>query len=178
MLRLAALAVVAAGSLARAQAAPELDVTLGPAVKARFSDLGRSDLEAERDAMQRTLASMVASSAHPPAAVHLVIEDIEPNRATSHQLGLSPNLSATGTFGLGGAAITGEVVAPGGASLPVRYRSFQSDLRFEQDFTTWGEADRAFDTVARSVAQGRPLDDGGQWPPPHRPQTPTGSLLR
>ncbi len=108
--------------------------------------------------------------------MHLIIQDIAPNRPTSHQLGLSPGLSQA-SLGLGGAAVTGEVVGTDGVSHPVRYRFFQTELRNETNFTTWGDADDAFDTVARAIASGHPPDQQGAWPPPRQPRAPTGTRL-
>ncbi len=109
-------------------------------------------------------------------AVHLVIQDIQPNRPTSGQLGLSAGLSAA-SIGLGGAAVTGEVVTADGKRTPVRYRFFQDELRNETNFTTWGDADDAFDTVAHDIASGRPPNDTRSWPPPRPPRAPTGTRL-
>ena len=73
--------------------------------------------------------------------------------------------------------MTGEVVRADGTRLPVRYRFFQDELRNETNFTTWGDADDVFDTVARDIAAGRPPDDQGAWPPPRPPRAPTGTRL-
>ena len=59
----------------------------------------------------------------------------------------------------------------------MRYRFFQDELRNETNFTTWGDADDAFDTVAHDIAAGRPPNDKGSWPPPRRPRAPTGTRL-
>ena len=108
--------------------------------------------------------------------VHLVIVDIEPNRPTSAQLGASTQLRQ-GSFGLGGAAVTGEVVLADGRSLPVRYRFFQDELRNEVNFTTWGDADQAFDQVAALIAAGRPPNDQATWPPAHHARPMTGTRI-
>ncbi len=153
-----------------------VDVQLGPAVQARTDELGRSELESQRRELQQQVQQAVARSRHGPAQVRLVIQDIQPNRPTSKQLGLSAGLSEA-SIGLGGAAVTGEVWLADGTRLPVRYRFFQDELRNETNFTTWGDADDAFDTVAHDIAAGRPPDDKGSWPPPRPPRAPTGTRL-
>ena len=173
-------AILAVGGVVRAQApvgAPGgVDVQLGPAVQARADELGRSELDGQRRELQHEVEQAIARSGRAPVTVHLVIQDIEPNRPTSGQLGLSTGLSST-SFGLGGAAVSGEVVRADGTRLPVRYRFFQDELRNETNFTTWGDADEAFDTVARDIGSGRPPNDSRAWPPPHPPRAPTGTRL-
>ena len=175
-LGLAISALVATGGLAVAQAPAQVDVQLGPAVQARGDELGRSELDGQRRELQQQVERAIARSPRAPAKVRLVIQDIQPNRPTSRQLGLSSGLSSA-SVGLGGAAVTGEVVLADGTHLPVRYRFFQDELRNETNFTTWGDADDAFDTVARDIAAGHPPDDKGPWPPPRPPHAPTGTRL-
>ena len=106
----------------------------------------------------------------------MVIADIEPNRPTSAELGASPQLRLN-SFGVGGAAITGEVVTADGRRLPVRYRYFQDEFRNEANFSTWGDADQAFDDLAASIGNGRVPDDPRPWPPPHPPRAVTGTRI-
>ena len=172
---LAAITVGAAG-VAVAQTPPTVDVQLGPAVQDRLYDLGRDELRSQADYLRKDVSAAVARSARPPASVHLVIADIEPNRPTSAQLGASPQLRQT-SFGTGGAAVTGEVVTADGRSLPVRYRFFQDQIRDETNFTTWGDADQAFDELAARIGEGRVPDDPRTWPPPHRARAVTGTRI-
>ena len=153
-----------------------MDVQLGPAVQARADELGRSELDSQRLELQQQVARAIARGPRRPTQVRLIIQDIQPNRPTSSQLGLSAGLSSA-SLGLGGAAVTGEVVLADGTRLPVRYRFFQDELRNETNFTTWGDADDAFDTVAHDIAAGRPPNDKGAWPPPRPPHAPTGTRL-
>ncbi len=171
---LAMSAILVMSGTARAKGPGQVDVQLGPAVQARAVELGRSELESQRRELQQQVEHAVGL--HGPAQVRLVIQDIQPNRPTSSELGLSAGLSAA-SFGLGGAAVTGEVVQADGTRLPVRYRFFQDELRNETSFTTWGDAEDAFDTVARDIAAGRPPNHTRSWPPPRPPQAPTGTRL-
>jgi hypothetical protein len=171
-------AVLCAAMAGAAQAAPAtaINVQLGPAVQRRASELGQSELDEQVRYLKRDILSAVDRSANPPAQVRLVIEDIEPNRPTSAQLGASPGLRQAGV-GLGGAAVTGEVVMQDGRRLPVRYRFFQDQLLAETNFTTWGDADQAFDDLASAIGAGRPPSQTGSWPPPHMPRAVTGTRI-
>jgi hypothetical protein len=171
-----AMVLAAPASLACAQGQTTVDVQLGPAVQAREGELGRDELQAEADYLRKGVAGALARSADSPSAVHLVIADIEPNRPTSAQLGASAGLRQS-SFGLGGAAITGEVVERDGRTAPLRYRFFAPDLQTETNFTTWGDAEQAFDDVAGSLRRGRIPDDRSTWPVPHPPRTPTGTRI-
>ncbi len=166
-----------AGVAVSARAQPStVDVQLGPAVQSRSDELGRDELEEQAAYLRRDVQAALAHSAAPTATVRLVIADIEPNRPTSAQLGTSPQLRQ-GSFGTGGAAVTGEVVTPDGRSRPVRYRFFQDQIRDEANFTTWGDADQAFDDLAAQLSKGRAPDDPRAWPPPHRARAVTGTRI-
>jgi hypothetical protein len=171
-------AALLAGSAAVAQAQPAPDVTvqLGPAVERRAAELGRSELDGQVDYLRHGVMSAIARSASPPAQVRLVIEDVEPNRPTAAELGASAGLRQAG-LGLGGAAVTGEVMTRDGRRLPVRYRFFQDQILAETNFTTWGDADDAFDQVARGIGEGRPPSQTGAWPAPHPPRILTGTRI-
>ena len=153
-----------------------VQVDLGPAVADRAGDLGRTELQREADYLRTGVERLLSRRHERPALVHLTIADIEPNRPTSAQLGASTQLRAD-SFGVGGAAITGEVVLADGRKLPVRYRYFQDQLRDESNFTTWGDADEAFDTLAGLIAAGRIPNDPKTWPPSHVARAVTGTRI-
>ena len=153
-----------------------VQVDLGPAVADRAGDLGRTDLQQQADYLKTNVERLLQRRKERPSLVHLIIADIEPNRPTSAQLGASTQLQEN-SFGVGGAAITGEVVLADGRRLPVRYRFFQDQLRDEANFTTWGDADEAFDNLASLIAAGRVPDDLKAWPAPHVAKAPTGTRI-
>ena len=172
----ALLSLMTAGAAVAQPAPAAVDVQLGPAVQARVGELGRTELDQQRLYLQKEVVSALSRSRTPPAEVHLSIADIEPNRPTSAQLGMSTQLRES-SFGVGGAAVTGEIVTADGRRIPVRYRFFQDQLRNEVNFTTWGDADQAFDEVAAAIGAGRPPNDSGVWPPPHRARAVTGTRI-
>ena len=167
----------AAGTGVHAQGQGVVDVQLAPAVQARAAELGPQALRDQQQYLRQSVARALARSHDRPASVRLVIEDLQPNRPTGAELGRSPALSQGGSFGLGGAAVDGEVTMGDGRSLPVRYRFFPANLQVETNFTTWGDADQAFDDVAQAIGSGHPPDQRGAWPPPHPPSIPTGTRL-
>ena len=173
------LTVVAAGlgvfGAARAQGL--VSVQLSPAVQARATELGRDELASEQRYLEHAVRQALARRPRPPVSVSLTIEDIQPNRPTSAQLGARASLSRAGSAGLGGAAITGELVDAAGARHPVRYRFFPQNLADETDFTPWGDADQAFDELAHDIGAGHPPDDERSWPPSGAPGVPTGTRL-
>ncbi|MGC1304224.1 MAG: hypothetical protein WA840_17795 [Caulobacteraceae bacterium] len=170
------LAPAIAPGLAMAQApAPQVAVTLGPAVQAREGDLGRSDLDQiSRDLARQVRLAAVRSQA-PISQIDLVIQDVQPNRPTPAQLGRSVGLSPN-SFGLGGAAITG-VMTIGGEQKPIRFRYFQTDRRDEFNFDTWGDTSQAFEMLSDRIARGQAPYEGKAWPPPHKAQTLTGTRI-
>ena len=173
----AAATMILGGGVACAGAAPvSVDVQLGPAVQARANELGPTELDEQRAYLRKDILAALARSPNPPAQVRLVISDIEPNRPTSAQLGVSTQLQQT-SFGTGGAAITGDILTADGRHIPVRFRYFQTQLRNEVNFTTWGDADQAFDDLAGAIGAGRTPNDTGVWPPPHRVRAVTGTRI-
>ena len=168
--------IVSAVTTVGVHAQATVTVGLGPAVKARLDELGRAELLQQSVYLQSSVRQAIGARHTQLAAVDLDIVDIEPNRPTSAQFGASAQLSRS-SFGVGGAAITGEVVTEDGRHIPVRYRFFQDQLRDEQNFTTWGDADQAFDDLAHAIAAGRAPDDNRSWPPVHGARVLTGTRI-
>lgn len=89
--------------------------------------------------------------------LHLVIDDARPNRPTLREMSSKPGLSYS-SFGVGGARISGTYRAASGASTPVDYSWYETDIRWAHHNSTWGDADRAFDRLATRLAKDR-FDD-------------------
>lgn len=176
MVVVACFASLAFAGAAGAQAAPQVSVGFGPAVEARANGLGREELDEQRASLERQVVRQIEFAHAPIRRVDLQIVDIQPNRPTSRQLGDSATLNAD-SFGLGGAAIVGEVTTDQGVVLPVRYRFFPPNLANETNFDTWGDAQSTFAIVARGIGKGDPPDQRNAWPAPTRPYALTGSLI-
>lgn len=157
-MKLFAAAVLGVTALATgALAAPNsVHVTIGPQLQSRAQLLGQRDLDGLASELQRdVMREMAVSSALQGAeSIDLVIVDATPNRPTFRQLTRTPGLSAE-SFGIGGATIEGVVRHADGTTRPVRYRWYESDIRFARHNATWQDAERAFDMFARDLARAR-----------------------
>lgn len=153
-----ALLTAAAGAAAAQDRRPgvaNVTVSIGQSMQQKVGDYGQRDV----DELTRELAKAVGTAvdrAHggeAPNQLQLVLEDATPNRPTPHQLGENASLSAN-SIGLGGAWVDGAVAFADGRKVPVSFSFYESDLRNELAPSTWGDADRAFDMLARRLAKG------------------------
>ena len=77
---------------------------------------------------------------------------MKPNRPTFKQLGDKPGLSMQ-SFGVGGAAITGRIVAADGSEKPLSYHWYETDIRQASNNWVWSDAEWTFDRFARKLAR-------------------------
>lgn len=155
LLALSAAALLASATTALAAPA-SVNVTVGPELQKKFektlglreADLLTKDL---RTAVEKSLANRAA---YDGARVELVLADARPNRPTFKQLGDTPGLSYE-SFGVGGAAIEGRVVAADGTETPVDYKWFETDIRQARHNWVWSDAEWTFDRFARRLARGQ-----------------------
>ncbi len=164
---LAALSGAALAGAAHAQQAPQINVSIGPALEARADDFGARDLDELRTDLRDEVTHAFAHARYAPARVDLVIEDATPNRPTFAQLSRSTGLSMR-SIGVGGARITGTLVGPDGVVRPIRYQYYETDLWQERGAVTWSDADRSFMMLAGELAEGHvPNKFVGPGPQPH-----------
>ena len=147
--------VVASSALAAPAA---VSVTLSPELQTKAeSNYGLRDVnqlaEELRSDAERALAK---TGAYADARVELVIADVIPNRPTFKQLGDKPGLSFE-SFGVGGAAFTGRIVAADGSETPLAYKWYESDIRDAYGNSTWRDAEWAIDRFAARLARGQTL---------------------
>jgi hypothetical protein len=81
---------------------------------------------------------------------------VRPNRPTFKQLGDVPGLSMQ-SFGVGGAAIEGRIIAADGTETPIAYRWYETDIREIRAHWVWTDAETTFDRFARRLAKGQEL---------------------
>lgn len=136
---------------------PLINVSIGPALQARAKEFGARDLDDLRGDLRDEVTRAFAHARYVPARVDLVIEDATPNRPTFAQLSRSTGLSMR-SVGVGGARVTGTLVGPDGATRPIRYQYFETDLREERGASTWSDADRSFMMLAGELAGGHVPD--------------------
>ena len=151
-------AVSALGLAAPAFAAePEVTVSYGPQLQKKIEEYGARDVDRlAEDLRLSVLKEAAASPALDGARIALVLEDVVPNRPTMQQMSDKPGLSYE-SFGIGGASISGTVTTADGASRPVSYRWYESDIRWAWPAGTWRDAEQTFDRFARSLARNRDL---------------------
>ena len=129
---------------------PELQAkalkTYGEREVARLADELRADAE-------RALAK---SGAYADSRVELVMTDVVPNRPTFKQLGDKPGLSFE-SFGVGGAAFAGRIIAADGSETPLSYKWYESDIRQAYGNSTWRDAEWAIDRFTARLARGQTL---------------------
>ena len=126
--------------------APELQKTFEKTYGVREAERLTADLQSS---VENTLAR---SGAHDGARIELVLTDVKPNRPTFKQLSDKPGLSMQ-SFGIGGAAIKGRIVAADGSEKPLSYRWYESDIRQASYNWIWSDAEWTFDRFARKLAR-------------------------
>lgn len=152
----AATALSAAASGAAVAQAADVTVSIGPELDRRAQELGRREVEERARALEARVQRALASrGGFEGARVELVLTDVTPNRPTMQQIGDKPGLSHFHSFGIGGAAIEGQVVMPGGEVRPVRYNWYSNNIRDARYSATWQDADRAFLNFSSRLASGR-----------------------
>lgn len=149
-----AAAVIALATAAQAQA-PNVTVALGPKLQEQVEDLGPREVRDQADRLaERVREALARRNDLNGTAVNLVLTDLKPNRPTLQQLSDKPGLDRIRSVSIGGAAVKGEIVTADGRNLPFEYDRFNSSLADVYGFSTWWEADRVFDRVARKIAEG------------------------
>lgn len=151
----AALALSASAALA---APPSVEVSLAPELQAKFDKTyGARDARQLSDDLKTSVEKALArTGAYQDARIELTLTDAKPNRPTFKQLSDVPGLSME-SFGIGGAAIDGHIIAPDGRMTPVSYRWYETDIRQSYGNWVWSDATWTFDRFARRLARGREL---------------------
>ncbi|MFN9847259.1 MAG: hypothetical protein ACK56C_02700 [Alphaproteobacteria bacterium] len=141
-----ATAAIAAPASVTVAVAPELQKTFEKTYGVREAERLTADLQSS---VEKTLAR---SGAHDGARIELVLTDVKPNRPTFKQLSDKPGLSMQ-SFGIGGAAIKGKIVAADGSEKPLSYHWYESDIRQASYNWIWSDAEWTFDRFARKLAR-------------------------
>ncbi|PTS89394.1 MULTISPECIES: hypothetical protein [unclassified Caulobacter] len=151
--------MLAAGGPAAAQSAPPIarvTVEISPDLARNTDTLDAREFDYLKRELTRVVEKKLKAKGAMPVeggTLALVIEDATPNRPTQRQMSLKPGLSYS-SFGVGGARISGEYRDPSGATTPIRYGWYETDIRRTPDYGTWTDADRAFGRLADKVAKG------------------------
>jgi hypothetical protein len=154
---LPALAALLVGAPAAALAAPaSVNVTVGPELQKKFEKTYgvREGQQLTADLQDSVETALRKSTSHDGARIELVLTDVKPNRPTFKQMGDTPGLSME-SFGVGGAAIEGRIVAADGQEQPVKYSWYETDIRQAYGNWIWHDAEWTFDRFARRLARGQ-----------------------
>jgi hypothetical protein len=154
------LALTAAALLASATtalAAPAVvNVTVAPELQKKF-DKTYGQREAgflTKDLREAVEKSLAKKAIYEDARIEITLVDVKPNRPTFKQMTDTPGLSFE-SFGIGGAAIEGRVIAADGTETRIDYKWYESDIR--QSYANWIDAEWTFDRFARKLARGEEL---------------------
>jgi len=159
-MRIIALAAVALLSSATAALAAPASVTvvIGPDLQEKaiekygVREMDRLAAELRKDVTRE----LTRTGAYDGARIELTLVDAQPNRPTFKQLSDTPGLSYE-SFGLGGAKIEGQAIAPDGAVTPLKYSYYETDIRYARAHSTWYDAEWTIDRFAARLASGRAL---------------------
>jgi len=158
-MRIIALAIAAAAALSTGSAAfaapAQVHVAIAPKLQAKAEkDYGVRDVRDLAQDLQRDVERRLArSGAYEGARIELMLTDAVPNRPTFKQMADRPGLSFE-SFGLGGATVEGRIVTPDGRVTPVAYHSYETDIRFARQTTTWWDAQSALSRFADRLSRG------------------------
>lgn len=145
-----------AAALAAPAFAQQVSVTVGGDLTDEVETLGQRDVDQQIARLQTVVERRLArDGALEGAHVNLVLTDLKPNRPTWQQAADKPGLSITDSISIGGATIEGEVITADGRRMPVRYSRYSTSLADVHGYTTWQDADRAYDRLAGNLVQGR-----------------------
>ena len=156
---LAPLAAVLAVAAGPALADPaSITVTVGPDLQQRADELGERDVRDQADRLAEVVRNALERSGGLDGArIDLVLTDLKPNRPTFQQMAERPGLDGHRSLSIGGAAIEGSITTADGQVLPVRYDWYSNSLAEVRGYSTWQDADRAYERLASRLADGRYL---------------------
>ena len=154
---LAPLGAVLAVAAGPAMADPaSVSVTLGPDLQEKVGELGERDVRQQADRLAEVVRRALARSGDLDGArIDLVLTDLKPNRPTFEQMADRPGLDPHRSISIGGAAIEGRITTADGRVLPVKYDWFSQSLAEVRGFSTWQDADRAYERLASRLVDGR-----------------------
>ena len=154
---LAPLGAVLAVAAGPAMADPaSINVTLGSDLQQKAEDLGERDVREQADRLAEVVGRALARGGDLDGArIDLVLTDLKPNRPTMEQLAQRPGLDGHRSVSIGGAAVEGSITTADGRVHPVRYDWYSNNLAEVRGFTTWQDADRAYERLANRLADGR-----------------------
>lgn len=153
-----AAAVLLAGATSALAAPTSVNVTVAPALQKAFDKTyGQREAAFLTADLRRAVEKRLAKrGAYEGARLEITLVDVKPNRPTFKQLSDTPGLSLE-SFGVGGAALEGRIIAADGTVRRLDYKWFETDIRHSRANWVWSDAEWAFDRFARRLARGEEL---------------------
>lgn len=134
---------------------PQVTVSIGGELTEEAPKLGEREVQRQVERLaERVRRELGRSNAYPGAQVRLVLTDLEPNRPTMQQTIDRPGLSTIHSRSIGGATIEGELITADGQRTPLRFSRYSNSLEEVRGYSTWHDAERAFDQFAARLADG------------------------
>lgn len=157
IIALAAAALLSSATVAFAAPA-SVTVTVGPELqKKAVEKYGARDVDRLATELQKGVErKLTRTGAYDGATIELTLVDAVPNRPTFKQLSDTPGLSFE-SFGIGGARIEGQAIAPGGAVTPLKYSYYETDIRQSRGNSTWWDAQWTISRFADRLASGKAI---------------------
>lgn len=150
------LALATALALPALAQSPRVTVTVGGDLTEEVEGLGQRDVDRQLSLLQTTVERELArSGTFDGAQVNLVVTDLKPNRPTFQQAVDRPGLSVIDSRSIGGATVEGEIITADGQRLPVRYTHYSTSIAEVYSYSTWFDAEVAYDRLAGRLASGR-----------------------
>ncbi len=152
----AAVALISIAPFAAAQTSPPKvkDVAISQDFQKKLEkDYGVREAARLKEDVQRVMNRSLSKAGQTKVAwVNVTISDARPNRPTFEQLSRNTSLSYLGSLSTGGAKIEATLYDASGAALgTVTHKWYSSDLQSVTVLDTWGDANRAFDSVAYKI---------------------------
>ena len=133
-----------------------VSVTIGPDLQEKTRDLGERDVREQADRLAEVVRRALARSGGLDGArIDLVLTDLKPNRPTFEQMADRPGLDGHRSISIGGAAIEGSITTADGQVMPVKYDWYSRSLAEVRGYSTWRDADRAYERLASRLVDGR-----------------------
>lgn len=133
-----------------------VSVTIGPDLQEKTAELGERDVRQQADRLAEVVRRALARSGGLDGArIDLVLTDLKPNRPTFEQMADRPGLDPHRSISIGGAAIEGHITTADGQVLPVSYDWYSHNLADVRGYSTWQDADRAYERLASRLVDGR-----------------------
>ncbi len=153
---LASITIAAAVAMPAFAQAPRVTVSVGGRLTEKVEELGQRDVDRQLERLQDVVTRELArSGTFEGAQVNLVVTDLKPNRPTFEQAADRPGLSVIDSRSIGGASVEGEIITADGQRLPVRYTHYSNSIAEVYSYSTWFDAEVAYDRLAGRLASGR-----------------------